>query len=173
MGRKFRNLLYAFDSRGITHYAGLTLFQQFCKSLTLKRFLTRHVQWERQTRIWTPTELLMCHILMVVAGVGRLENSQALRYNGALARLMGMETFPTPRALRGFLFGASDGVLADLRRAHDRLRMMMFERIGPLCSAVLDLDTTALRVFGRQEGAVKGYVPHYSTLIGDVTVLVC
>lgn len=161
MVRKFRNIAYSFDSRAITHYGGLTLFQQFCKSLALKRYLGRHVQWQRRTRIWTQTELFLSHVLMVVAGVGRLENSQTLRYNGALARLMGMDTFPTPRALRAFLLTASDPMLCDLQRAHDRFRTVLFARDPRLYSAILDLDTTALRVFGRQEGAAKGYVPHY------------
>ncbi len=160
--RKLRKCLYSFDAPGLSHYGGLTLFLQFCKCAELKRFLARHVRWPSAGRRWTCNELFLSHLLLTVAGVGRLENSHALQYNGALAKLMGIKSFPSVRALRGFLLSADERALRDLREAHDVLRAWLWNRPPASYSAVLDLDTTALRVFGRPDGAVKGYVPHYA-----------
>ncbi len=161
MARKLRKPLYSFDGSGITHYGGLTLFLQFCKLTGLKRFLTRRVTWGWTGHRWTPTELFVCHLLMTVAGVGRIENSVALKYNGVLAELMGMETFPGPHALRAFLLSVGERTLEDLYAAHDALRTILLNHPEPMYAAVVDLDTTALPVQGHQEGAVKGYVPHF------------
>lgn len=162
--RKLRKCLYSFDAPGLSHYGGLTLFLQFCKCIELKRFLARRVRWGVRGRRWTPTELFLAHLLLTAAGVGRLENSHALHCNGALAALMGVEAFPTVRALRGFLLGLDERALQDLSAAHDAWRERAWDQGSPHYSAVLDLDTTALRVYGHAEGAVKGYVPHYAGL---------
>jgi len=161
MPRKLRKPLYSFDGTGITHYGGLTLFLQFCKLIGLKRFLARHVRWGWTGHRWTPSELFLRHLLMTVAGVGRIENSVTLKYNGVLAELMGMEGFPGPHALRAFLLSVGDRALEDLYAAHDVLRTILLNHPEPIYAAVVDLDTTALPVQGHPEGAVKGYVPHF------------
>lgn len=157
--RRWRKCSFCFDETGLSHYGGLALLLEFCKYAGLKRFLSRQVRWGYMGRQWSGAELFLAHLLLAAAGVGRLENSRALRYNGALAELMGTEKFPTPRVLRAFLLGIAERTRADLEAAHDLLRRRLFNE-GPVrYGAVLDLDPTALRVFGRPEGAVRGYVP--------------
>lgn len=162
MASKWRNCLYRFDAPGVTHYGGLTLFLLFCKCIGLKRYVSRQVRWEGGCRRGAAAEMFVAHLLLIVAGIGRVENSHALQYNGALAELMGLEAFPTVRALRAFLARVDERTFGEIQTAHDRLRAWLWRRPPTMYSAVIDLDTTALRVYGRPEGAVKGYVPHYA-----------
>lgn len=61
------------------------------------------------------------------------------------------------------MLSADAEFLRSLQRAHDHLRRWAFHDAIKIWNAFLDIDTTNLRIFGRQmEGGVVGYVPHYS-----------
>jgi hypothetical protein len=46
----------------------------------------------------------MTHLFSIVAGLGRIENTQALIYNGLVPVLLGLDTFPHRDTLRTFLW---------------------------------------------------------------------
>jgi hypothetical protein len=61
--------------------------------------------------------------------------------------------------LRTFLWRFTQKDLDSLKAAHDKLRKVLFERLGVNYSAVVDADTTALISYGFQEGVAVGYIP--------------
>ena len=163
MPKGLRKLTFSVDGDGLTRFAGLVLFQAFCKSLGLRRFLQRRVNWPVSGRKYHQVDLFLTHIVAIAAGIGRIENTRSLKHNGLLPSLLGLPEFPHRDTLRTFLLSADASFLQSLQHAHDLLRRWALQDTLKIWSALLDVDTTSLRIFGRQmEGGVLGYVPHYS-----------
>jgi Transposase DDE domain group 1 len=155
--RKFH---FLFESTGLTRYGGLLLFRQFCKSLNLRYFLQHQVRWPLYShRSYHPVDLFLAHLFAIVAGIGRVENTQSLIHNGLIPPLLGLPEFPHRDTLRSFLWRFGPKELQSLVTAHDRLRQELFHRLGLLHSAIVDADTTALLTYGHQEGVAVGFVP--------------
>lgn len=155
--RKFQ---FLFGATGLTRYGGLLLFQQFCKSLGLKRFLQTYVHWPPYGyRAYHPADLVLAHLFAIVAGIGRIENTQSLIHNGLIPPLLGLPDLPHRDTLRTFLWRFGPAHLRSLQAAHDKLRAVLMKRLGLLYSAVVDADTTALMTYGHQEGVAVGYIP--------------
>jgi Transposase DDE domain group 1 len=155
--RKFH---FLFEKAGLTRFGGLSLFHLFCKSLAVRHFLQLYVRWpDYHHREYHPADLFIAHVLAIVAGIGRIENTQSLIHNGLIPPLLGLTNFPHRDTLRTFLwrFGPQD--LRALQMAHDKLRAALFPRLGLLYSAIVDADTTTLLTYGHPEGAALGYVP--------------
>lgn len=157
--RKFH---FSFDADTLTHWGGLTLFQQFCKSLNLRYFLQHAVTWPAYSgRQYHPVDLFLAHLYAIVAGIGRIENTKSLTHNGLLPPLLGLPNFPHRDTLRTFLWRFNPENLQSLQAAHNQFRADLFQRLGLLYSAIVDADTTVLTVFGHAEAAEIGYNPKY------------
>lgn len=155
--RKFH---FSFVKTGLTRFGGLCLFQQFCKSLHLRHFLQLSVRFPSyHPKSYHPADLFLSHVMAIVAGIGRIENTQALIHNGLIPPLLGLSDFPHRDTLRTFLWRFESDHLMNLKRAHDKLRTHLFQRLALRYSAIVDADTTALLVYGRPEGSARGYVP--------------
>ena len=155
--RKFR---FSFERTGLTRFGGLCLFQQFCKSLRLRHFLQLSVRWpDYHHRSFHPADLFLAHVFAIIAGIGRIENTQSLIHNGLLPAISGLPDFPHRDTLRTFLWRFGPKELESLQSAHDRLRADFFQRLGLRYSAIVDADTTTLITYGHQEGVAVGYIP--------------
>lgn len=162
MPRGLRKFHFAFGKTGLTRWGGLSLFTQFCKSLGLRRFLQLYVHWpDYHHRSYHPADLFMSHVFAIVAGIGRVENTQSLIHNGLIPAILGLPEFPHRDTLRTFLWRFNFQNLQSLQQAHDKFRTKVFNRLGLLYSAIIDADMTVLTVFGHQESAQMGYNPRY------------
>ena len=118
------------------------------------------VRWpDYDYRDYHPADLFLAHVFSIVAGLGRIENTQCLIHNGLIPPLLGMNDFPHRDTLRTFLLRFGPRELCSLQAAHDKLRMELFRRLGLLYSATVDADTTTLMTYGSQEGVARGYIP--------------
>lgn len=128
--------------------------------MQIRRFLQRWVRWpEYDYRGYHPTDLFLAHVTSIVAGLGRIENTQSLAHNGLIPPLLGLNDFPHRDTLRTFLLRFDAQSLRSLEAAHDKLRREVLRRLGPLYSAIIDADTTTLMTYGSQEGVARGYIP--------------
>ena len=99
--RKFH---FSFERQGLTRFGGLSLFQSFCKSLGLRHFLQLYARWpDYHHRSYHPADLFLAHLFAIVAGIGRIENTQSLIHNGLIPPLLGLPEFPHRDTLRSFL----------------------------------------------------------------------
>ena len=155
-----RKFYFAFEKSGLTRFGGLSLFQSFCHGFAIRRFLQTFVRWpDYDYRGYHPADLFLAHVFSVVAGLGRIENTQCLIHNGLIPPLLGMNDFPHRHTLRTFLLRFDAESLQSLEAAHDKLRAELFRQLGLLYSAIVDADTTALMTYGSQEGVARGYIP--------------
>lgn len=159
MPKGIRKVNFTFENTGLTRFGGLVLFHRFCKSLGLRRYLQRGVKWPYIGRHYHPVDLFLAHIFVVISGLGRIENVKSLSYNGLIPEILGLPNFPHPSTLRDFLLGFTERSFTGLVQLHDRFRKDMLNRPNPLNSAIIDMDTTVLTVYGRQEGIAVGYNP--------------
>ena len=160
MPRGLRKFQFIFEKTGLTRWGGLCLFSQFCKSLGIRRFLQLYARWpEYHHRAYHPADLFMAHVFAIVAGIGRIENTQTLTHNGLIPPILGLPEFPHRDTLRTFLWRFNQKHLRSLEAAHDKLRTMLFQRLDLLYGAIVDADTTTMMTYGHQEGVAIGYIP--------------
>lgn len=155
-----RKFYFAFEKSGLTRFGGLSLFQSFCRAFAIRRFLQTFVRWpDYDCRGYHPADLFLAHVFSLVAGLGRVENTQCLIHNGLIPPLLGLNDFPHRDTLRTFLLRFGPKSLRSLEGAHDKVRAELFRRLGLLYSATVDADTTTLLTYGSQEGVARGYIP--------------
>jgi len=155
-----RKFYFTFEKSGLTRFGGLSLFQVFCRSLQIRRFLQVLVHWpDYDYRGYHPADLFLAHVFSIVAGLGRIENTPCLIHNGLVPPLLGLNDFPHRDTLRTFLLRFGPESLRNLQAGHDKLRSELFRRLGLLYSATVDADTTTLITYGSQEGVARGSIP--------------
>ena len=99
--------------------------------------------------------LLYPHIL----GLGRVESTEPLRRNGVFQHLAGLPRYPATTTLRCFLERFAVAGRDKSIGLHDPWRKELLCRPHLRGTAIFDLDTTVLTVYGRQESAVDGFDP--------------
>lgn len=160
MPRGPRKFDFLFERSGLTRFGGLSLFRLFCKSLRLRHWLQLSIRWPPYAhRTYHPADLFLAHVFAIVAGIGRIENTQSLIHNGLIPPLLGLPEFPHRDTLRTFLWRFRPDHLRSLEAAHDRFRAMLFQRLGLRYDAIVDADTTTLITYGQQAGVARGYIP--------------
>jgi hypothetical protein len=155
-----RKFIFTFERSGLTRFGGLSLFHSFCRTFAIRHFLQLAVGWPQYDhREYHRVDLFLSHVFSIVAGVGRVENTQSLVHNGLIPPLLGLSGFPHRDTLRKFLQRFDSKSLHSLRTAHDKLRAELFRRLNLVYSATVDADTTTLMTYGSQEGVARGYIP--------------
>jgi hypothetical protein len=91
----------------------------------------------------------------------RLENASLLRCDTTFHYLTGLPSYPDPQSLRRFLLRAPVEFRQQLHRFNGLLLQDFIHRPEHRSRLILDLDSTVLTVFGRQEGAEVGCNPRY------------
>jgi hypothetical protein len=94
-------------------------------------------------------------------GLDRLETAALLRANGTFQYLTGLPSYPDPQSLRRFLLQAPPDFREQLHGFNDWLLQQFIHRPEHRSRLILDLDSTVVTVFGRQEGTAIGYNPRY------------
>ena len=90
-----------------------------------------------------------------------LDTAVLLQANGTFQYLTGLPRYPDPQTLRRFLLHAPPEFRQQLHRFNDRLLRRFIHQPEHRSRLILDLDSTGVTVFGRQEGAEVGYNPRY------------
>jgi len=161
MRRSPRNVQIAFNHGRLTHYGGVFFFHEFTRVLQLRDYLCRHLAYPRPRYDYSLSQMLLALIYPIILGLDRLETAAFLQHNGTLQYLTGLGSYPDPQSLRRFLLQAPPDFREQLHRLNDRLLQQFIHRPEHRSRLILDLDSTVLTVFGRQEGAAVGYNPRY------------
>src|SRR5258706_1818697 len=101
----------------------------------------------------------MTFLYVLIAGIQRVNKTEILQYNGLFLSLVGLQRFPDQTALRRFLRRLPPPAIRELVRLHDRLRRELFACPRPRTQLEFHLDSVVLTLYGKQQGARKGYNP--------------
>jgi hypothetical protein len=156
MRRGPRNLRVAADGVGLTQFGGVTLIEHFFRRIGLRGALSDHIRWAQRNNRYSVSESLEALLYPLILGLGRIETTEPLRYNGVFHYLAGLPGYPQASSLRRFLERLAHAGRNGLLRLHDRWRAAM---LGHPAQVIFDLDSTVLTVYGRQQRAAVGYNP--------------
>jgi hypothetical protein len=92
-------------------------------------------------------------------GIGSIETTHLLKHNGVFQYLVGIPAYPNPTTLRRFLQRISPEGLAKLRSVQSQLLRLMLDKPRTAKKIILDMDSTVLVLYGKQELATIGYNP--------------
>jgi hypothetical protein len=145
----------------LTHFGGVYFFHEFLRVLQVRRFLTQNLDYPRRNRRHSLSQMILALVYPQVLGLDRLETASFLRSNGTFQYLTGLRNFPDPQTLRRFLLQAPDSFLRQMHRVNDRLLQRFIHLPDRRSRLILDLDSTVVTVFGRQQSAEVGYNPRY------------
>jgi DDE family transposase len=154
-----RNLRIACDHSGLTHFGGIHFFHEFLQVLQVRRFLTQNLDYPRRNQRYSLAQMILALVYPLILGLDRLETLSFLRSNGTFQYLTGLPSFPDPQTLRHFLLDAPDSFRRQLHRVNDRVLQKFIHLPDRRSRLILDLDSTVVTVFGRQEKAEVGYNP--------------
>jgi hypothetical protein len=172
MRRPPRNLKIAFNHRSLTHYGGGFFFHEFLRVLQRRHWLHRRLRYPRRHHDYSLPQMVLALIYPILLGLDRLETAALLRANGTFQDLTGLPSYPDPQSLRRFLLQAPPDFRAQLHGFNNWLLQQFIHRPEHRSRLILDLDSTVVTVFGRQEGAAVGYNPRsrgqraYDPLLG-------
>ncbi len=153
MARGPRKLRVSADGIGLTQFGGVALIDQ---RIRLQGALWRHVRFAQRNNRYSISECLKALLYPLVLGLGRIETTEPLRYNGVFHYLAGLPGYPEATSLRRFLLRFARAGRPALLKLHDAWRAAM---LGESIRPIFDLDSTVLTVYGRQERAAVGYNP--------------
>jgi len=156
-----RNLRLACDHKGLTHFGGIYFFREFLRVLQLRNFLSQHLTYLRRNHRYSLSQMILALVYPIILGLDRLETASFLRSNSTFQYRTGLPSFPDPQTLRRFLLQAPDSFREQLHRVNDRLLQNFIHLPGHRSRLILDLDSSVVTVFGRQENAAVGYNPRY------------
>lgn len=156
-----RNIKISCNHSGLTHYGGIYFFQEFLRVLQFRHFLARRLADFRSRHDYTLSQMVLALIYPIVLGLDRLESASFLRPDETFQYLTGLPNYPDPQSLRRFLLQAPPEFRQQLHRFNNRLLQHFIHLPERRSRLILDLDSTVVTVFGRQEGAAVGYNPRY------------
>ena len=160
MPKGIRKLQISFGETHLTHYGGMFLIQWFCKKLDLKRLLQSYIKFLQKNNRYTTGELILSLLYTIIAGLGRLNSTRILQYNGSFQSIVGLRSFPNATTLRRFIHRLTPQALCQIIAVHNRIRQQVLAYSKMPTSIILDLDSTIITVYGHLERATIGYNPH-------------
>jgi hypothetical protein len=144
---------------GLTQFGGVALLHAFFQRLGFRGQLARCARFSQRNNDYSVSEMIECVLYPLILGLGRVETTEPLRHNGVFQYLAGLPGYPEATTLRRFLERFAALARDRFVALHDRWRREMLSRPTPQRTGILDLDTTVLTVYGRQERSAVGFNP--------------
>jgi hypothetical protein len=160
MKKGLQSLEFAFEADTLTHYGGLFLIQRFCNKLHLRRRLQRIVRAAPDWTQFDPADLILMILFLLIAGVQRINKYDKLQYDGFFLSLLGLETLPDETSVRRFLKRLSPEAIRQFVRLGDQIRSELLGRPRLRSSLEFHLDSVVLTLYGKKQGARRGYNPN-------------
>ena len=117
------------------------------------------VKFKHRNQEYQTAELILILIYMVIAGIGRIENSKHLGYNGVIKKILGIKQFPHSTALRRFLYRLTPKAIRQIVKVHNLIQAKVFRILHTKTSITIDIDGTVIIVYGKQQRTKKGFAP--------------
>ena len=144
--------------RAVTPFGGVAVFVSFLQRIDLVGQLRQYmpIQWKSPNRI-EPTDTFLAFLMTVLVGAKRFAHASLLRGDQALHAVLGMRRFPTDDTMRNLFrrFG-----MGHVQRLYEPLSEWQMQRLPRRAEGyTVDLDSTVLERYGKQEGSLKGHNP--------------
>jgi hypothetical protein len=151
-----QGILVRYTDKPVTPWGGLVLFNGLARQVGLEQALREALPFHPTSPNATdPVEVALAFMAGVLVGSRRLAQIERLRWDEGARRILGLKRFVSDTTLGRFFRRFTAGSVTSAFEA-----LMKWElRQITLEEEVLDLDSSAMERFGKQEGAVLGYNP--------------
>ena len=153
----------------LTSQGGLVPVIQFLSHLGFSALFRQQVSHERSANaVYSLVDGALLVMIGLIGGARSLSQCVALWSDQVLQRLAGWPRVPDETTLGRLFKEVRDRHVSELETLNHVLRQRVWaraartgrSRIGVLTQKWIDADSTVKTVYGRQEGAAKGYNPH-------------
>jgi len=145
-----------FTEKAITPWGGLVLFSGLAKQIGLEAALREALPFRPTSPNATdPVEIVLAFMAGVLVGSRRLAHVERLRWDEGVRRMLGLKRFVSDTTLARFFQRFTSGTVTTVFES-----LMRWEhRLIKLDGEILDLDSSIVERYGKQEGARLGYNP--------------
>ena len=145
-----------FTEKAITPWGGLVLFSGLAKQIGLEAALREALPFRPTSPNATdPVEIVLAFMAGVLVGSRRLAHVERLRWDEGVRRMLGLKRFVSDTTLARFFQRFTAGTVTTVFES-----LMRWEHgLIKLDGEILDLDSSIVERYGKQEGARLGYNP--------------
>lgn len=145
-----------FTDKPITAWGGLVLFAGLARQIGLEQALRQALPFQLTSPNATdPVEIVLAFIAGVLIGSRRLAHIERLRWDEPVRQILGLKRFVSDSTLARFFRRFTAGKVTEVFESLMRWLLTLIA----LNEDTLDLDSSIMERFGKQEGAVLGYNP--------------
>lgn len=145
-----------FTDREITPWGGMALMSRMLGKMGFREELrSTDLPAQGSNRGYDPTELIEQFLIGVWCGANRFEHLEVSRHDHVISRIFGYGRMAGHKAFVRYLSKFTQGTN---HRVFNHLYGWFFEQLR-FDNFTLDLDSTVIARYGKQEGARKGYNP--------------
>jgi len=145
-----------FTDKAVTPWGGLTLFSGLARQIGLEQALRTALPFQLTSPNATDTvEIVLAFMASVLTGSRRLAHIERLRWDEGVRQMLGLKRFVSATTLGRFFRRFSAGAVTQVFESLMRWELGLIT----LKEDILDLDSSIMERYGKQEGAFLGYNP--------------
>jgi hypothetical protein len=145
-----------FTDKPVTPWGGLVLFSGLARQVGLEQALREALPFHLTSPNATdPVEIVLAFMAGVLTGSRRLAHVERLRWDEPVRQMLGLKRFVSDSTLGRFFRRFTAGKVTEVFESLMRWQL----RLIPLEGAILDLDSSIMERYGKQEGAFLGFNP--------------
>lgn len=152
-----KNIEWEFTDRKVTAWGGMRLFKEFLDRIEIRKILNESGLPSPGSNCgYDPIQVVESFWVSVWLGGVRFSHTAMVRFDDALKEIFGWKRLPCVSTYTRFFkrFGRED-----VDNVFGVINKWFFEQI-PQKTITLDLDSSVLTRYGKQEGSRIGYNPH-------------
>ena len=145
-----------FTDKPVTPWGGMLLFSGLARQIGLEQALRDALPFELTSPNATdPVEIVLAFMAGVLTGSRRLAHVERLRWDEPVRQILGLKRFVSDSTLARFFRRFTAGKVTEVFESLMRWQLKQLK----LEDEVLDLDSSIMERYGKQEGAYLGYNP--------------
>lgn len=164
-----RKISFEHTANGLTSQAGIVPVFHFLQRLGFDQLCCQHLNFKRGANArYSMADTVLITLIGMVAGANSLLKITVVWSDPVLRKIAGWLSVPDDSTLGRIFRQGQMKHVAELETLNHKFRNNVWERalksqklkIGHFYRSWIDVDSTVKTVFGKQEGAAKGYNPH-------------
>lgn len=145
-----------FTDKPVTPWGGLVLFSGLARQIGLEQALRDALPFRLTSPNATdPVEIVLAFMASVLTGSRRLAHIERLRWDEPVRRMLGLKRVASDSTLARFFRRFTAGKVTEVFESLLRWQLKLIQ----LQEEILDLDSSIMERYGKQEGAFLGYNP--------------
>lgn len=147
-----------YTDKPVSGWGGLVAVMRYLEKRGVRQVLAQALPDGRSSPNQIPVlDMVLALFATVLTGGCRFAHVERLRTDAVVQAILGVQRMPSAMTLTRYFGGL---VRSQIEHLSEVLGQFVIRRLrAPALGAVLDLDSTVLERYGRQQGSLKGYNP--------------